>query len=132
MAGSFWGGGALAAPAAVFGGVAHELVHVLEVGAVDDEAPVLAAAHETGAGEMREMEGQRRRRQVELLADAAGGEALGAGFHQETVGLQSRFLCEGGERVDNILHFHISRIIETTAQCQASAQPLMPAPPAHP
>src|SRR5258706_2579152 len=132
MAGSFRGGCALAATAAVLGEVAHELVHVLEVGAVDDEAPVLPPAHEAGAGEMREMEGERRRRQVELLTDAAGGEALGAGFDQETVGLQSRFLCEGGERVDDVRHFHISRIMETTAECQARRKTASARPPGPP
>src|SRR5688572_23270681 len=85
-------GGAGAVTAAVLCEVAHELVHVLEVGVVDDEAPVLARAHEAGAREVRKVERERRRRQVELLADAAGGESLRPGFDEQAKRLQARFL----------------------------------------
>src|SRR3954452_18284656 len=76
-----WTGGAGAASAAVLCQVADQLIHVFEVGAVDDEAPVLAAFHQAGARQVRKMERERGRRQVELFADAAGGEAFGTGFH---------------------------------------------------
>jgi len=51
-----WTRGTGAAAAAVFREVADHLVHVLEVGAVNDEAPFLPALYEAGTGEMREME----------------------------------------------------------------------------
>src|SRR2546428_11030116 len=112
-----------AATAAVLREVADELIHVLEVRAVDDEAAVLAAAHEAGAGEVREVKRERGRRQLELFADAPGGEPFGSGLDQQPVGLEARLLSEGGERVDDLHHFHISRIMEITPACQARCQP---------
>src|ERR1700694_2895965 len=80
MALSFRGnrrGSAGAAAAAVLGQVADQLVHVLEVGAVDDEAAVLPALHQPRTREMREVKRQRGPRQVELLADAPRRQARG-------------------------------------------------------
>src|SRR5437870_1399253 len=120
MVSSFPGGGGCtgAATAAVLCEVADELVHVLEVCAVEDEAAVLPAAHETGAGEVREVKRKRGRRQLELFADAPGGEPFGPGLHQQAIGLEARLLGEGRERVDDLRHFHISRIMEMTLTCQ--------------
>ena len=69
------------------------------------------------------MEGQGGGGEIELLADAARGETIGAGFHQQPVHRQARRLCQCGERVDRLRHFHVSRIMETTARCQARCQP---------
>src|SRR6185503_15211516 len=55
--------------AAVLREVGDEPGHVLEIGAVDDEAPVLAAARQSCARQASEMERERRRREVELFAD---------------------------------------------------------------
>src|SRR6266850_5328828 len=117
---SFPGGGGCtgAATAAVLREVADELIHVLEVRAVDDEAAVLPAADQAGAGEVREVERQRRRGQLELFADASRRQPFGPGLDQQAVRLEPRLLGEGGERVDDLRHFHISRIMETTRRCQ--------------
>src|SRR5688572_7278088 len=104
--------------AAVLGKKADELVHGLVVGAVDDEAPVLAAAHETRPDEVREVERQRGRGKAQLLGDAARGEALGAGLHQQTKGGKARFLGEPGERFYGLRRFHVSRIIEMKNESQ--------------
>src|SRR5216684_3106999 len=114
MVSSFPGGGGCtgAAAATVLGEVADELIHVLEVRAVDDEAAVLAAAHEAGAGEVREMKRERGRRQLEFFADASRRQPFGPGLDQQPVRLEARLLGEGGERVDDLRHFHISRIME--------------------
>src|SRR5437762_11490935 len=117
------GGGTGAATAAVLREVADQLVHVLEVRAVDDEAAVLAAANQPGAGEVREVKRERGRRQLELFADAPGGEPFGPGLDQQAIRLEARLLREGGERVDDLHHFHISRIMEITRACQARCQP---------
>src|SRR3989442_2676138 len=117
------GGGTGAATAAVLREVADELVHVLEVRAVDDEAAVLPAAYEAGAGEVREVKRERGGRQLEFLADAPGGEPFGPGLDQQAIRLQARLLGEGGEGVDDLRHFHISRILEITRACQARCQP---------
>src|SRR5438477_10728625 len=103
MVSSFPGDGGCtgAATATVLGEVADELVHVLEVRAVDDEAAVLAAAHEAGAGEVREVKRERGRRQLELLANPSGRQPFGPGLDQEAVGLETRLLGKGGERVDD-------------------------------
>src|SRR5205814_3965370 len=90
-----------------------------EVGAVDDEAPVLAAPDEPRARQVREMERERRRRQVELLADGARRHPLGACFDEEAINAKARFLGEGRERVDGLLRFHSSRIMEMKWPCQA-------------
>src|SRR5438876_10139662 len=118
-----WGGCTGAATAAVLREVADELVHVLEVRAVEDEAAFLADAHETGAGEVREVKRERGGRQLELLADATGGEPFGPGSDQQAIRHEARLLRQGGERVDDLRHFHISRIMEITRACQARCQP---------
>src|SRR6185503_17309118 len=87
-----WKWRARTAAAAVLGQVADERVHVLEIGAVDDEAPVLAALSQPRAREMRKVERERRRRQAELLADAPRGNAFGPGLYQKPVDPQARFL----------------------------------------
>src|ERR671936_1570350 len=114
MAGSFRDWRAWATAAAVLGEVAHELVHVVEVGAVDDEAALLAAAHQAGPSEMRKMKGERRGRQLELFADAAGGQSVVACLDEQAIDREPRLLRERGERVDCLRHFHVSRIMETT------------------
>jgi len=45
--------GAGPAATAVFREIADEAIHVLEVSRIDDEAPVLPAFNQTGAGQMR-------------------------------------------------------------------------------
>src|SRR5438067_2035031 len=117
------GGGTGAATAAVLREVADELIHVLEVRAVDDKAALLPAAYQAGAGEVREVKRERRRRQLELFADAPGREPFGPGLDQQAIGLKAGLLGEGGERVDDLRHFHISRIMEITRACQARCHP---------
>src|SRR5438132_10842043 len=117
------GGGTGAATAAVLREVADELVHVLEVRAVDDEAAVLPAANQAGAGEVREVKRECGRRQLELFADAPGGEPFGPGLDQQAIRLEARLLREGGEGVDDLHHFHISRIMETTRPVNCAANP---------
>src|SRR2546428_7551247 len=112
-----------AATAAVLREVADELIHVLEVRAVDDEAAVLAAAHKAGAGEVREVKRERGRGQLELFADASRRQPFGPGLDQQAVGLETRLLGKGSEGVDDLRHFHISRIMEITRACQARCQP---------
>src|SRR5690242_9310082 len=97
-----WGSrGARAAGAAVLGEVSDQLVHVVEVGAIDDEAAFLAALHQPGAREVRKMERQRRGGELQFFADAAGGKALRPRFHQQAIRLQPRPLRQGGQGVDD-------------------------------
>src|SRR5438067_1501754 len=119
-----WGsrGTRAATATAVLREVADEFVHVLEVGAIDDEAAFLAASYQSGAREMGEVKRQGRRRQIELLADAPRGETVGTCLDEQTVDLQARLLRESGERVDDLCHFHSSRIVEMTRVCQAVGQ----------
>src|ERR1043166_8577933 len=119
------GGTRTATATAVLREVTDEFIHVLEIGAVDDEAAFGTAAHEAGAREVREMERERGGRQLELLANQPRRQSCGSGFDQQAVDLETSFLCQGSERVDRLCHFHISRIMETTwrCQCAASARP---------
>ena len=86
--------------------------HVLEVGAVDDEAAVLPALHQPRTREMREVKRQRGPRQVELLADAPRRQARGPRLDQQAERFQPRVVGQRGERVDRLRRFHISRIME--------------------
>src|SRR5438270_2327480 len=111
-----WVGGRTgAATAAVLREVTDERVHVLEVGAIDYVAALLPAAQEPGAREVREMEGERGAGQLELVGDLAGGQVFGPRFDKQPIDLEPRFLRQRRERVDNLRHFHISRIVEMKA-----------------
>ena len=66
---------AIAPAAAVLGEKADERTHVLEIGAVDDEAPVLAAVRQAGARQTGKVKGQRRRRQTQRFANGTGGHS---------------------------------------------------------
>src|SRR4051794_3331746 len=81
--------------AAVLGEKSDQLVHALEVDAVDDEAAVLAAARKAGSRKMSEVERKRGGRQVQLFADHAGGQSLRAGFDQQPEHLQPRAMRQG-------------------------------------
>src|SRR5258706_4364050 len=83
---------ARAPAAAVLGEKRDERVHGLVVGAVDDEAPLLPALREAGARQPCEMERKRRWRQLELLADRAGGQPLQPRPHKEPEDCEPRFL----------------------------------------
>src|ERR1051325_3334862 len=115
------GGTRTATATAVLREVTDEFIHVLEIGAVDDEAAFGTAAHEAGAREVREMERERGGRQLELLANQPRRQSCGSGFDQQAVDLETSFLCQGSERVARLCHFHISRIMETTWRCQCAA-----------
>src|SRR2546426_7145344 len=105
-------GGARAAAAAVVGEIAHQFVHVLEVGAVDHKAPVLAALRQSGPRQLSQVERQGCGRQIKQLADPPSGESFGAGFHEKAEDLEPRVLREGGKRFDRLRRFHISNIME--------------------
>jgi hypothetical protein len=64
-------GSARCPAAAVVGQKADECVHVFKVGAVKNEATVLAALSESGAGKARKVKRQRGRWEIELFADDA-------------------------------------------------------------
>src|SRR5580765_5716241 len=105
MASSFHGkfrgdGCARAAAATVLGEVADERVHVPEIGRIEDEASLLAALGKPRARQVREVEGERRRRKLQRFADAAGGQSLRAGLDEQTVDRKARFLGQGGQRLD--------------------------------
>src|SRR2546427_545979 len=92
--------GARAAATAVVGEIAHQLVHVLKVCAVDHEAPVLAALRQPGARQLSQVERQGCRRQIKLFADPPCSESFGAGFYEKAEDLEPRVLRESGERID--------------------------------
>jgi hypothetical protein len=83
--------------AAVLGEKADELVHGPEIGAVDDEAPFVAAAREPCPHELRQMKRQRRGRQIEGFADPARRQALRARLDEQAEGSKPRFLSERTE-----------------------------------
>ena len=80
--------------AAVLGEKGDEAGHGLVVGAIDDEAPLVAAAREPCPHELRQMKRQRRGRQVESFADPAGGQALRARLDEQAESSEPRFLSE--------------------------------------
>src|SRR5438876_3851377 len=109
--------------AAVIGEITDELIHVVKVGAVDHEAAFLAAASEAGTGEMSQVERKRRRGQLELLADPPGRQTLRTRLDKKPEDLQSGLVGEGGQRIDCLYHFHVSRIMELIGKSQAARSP---------
>jgi len=87
----------IAAAAAVLGQVTDQAVHRIEVGAVPDEAAVLAGNDEAGAPELLQVERERRRRNVEPCRDLPGGQPLGRMLDQKPVDPETRVLRERGE-----------------------------------
>src|SRR5882724_2063242 len=77
--------GAGLAATAVFREVADQPVHVLEISRIDDEAPVLPAFDQAGAGQMGEVKGKRGTGQIELFPYGARREALGTGLYEQTI-----------------------------------------------
>ena len=60
------------------------------------------------------MKRKRGRRQIERFADGAGGHALRPGLNQQPEDGEPRFLRQGRKRLEGLLRFHISRIVEMT------------------
>ena len=81
--------------AAVVREIANEIIHVVEVGAVDHKAAVLPAARQSRTRQMCQVEGKRRGRQVELLANQPGGQALRACLNEKPEDLQPSFVGQG-------------------------------------
>src|SRR6266849_7058628 len=121
-------GGARAAAAAVVGQIAHQLVHVLKVCAVDHEAAVLAALRQSGSRQLSQVERQRRGGQVKLLSNPARREAFRAGFYEKAEDLEPRVLRESGKRFDGLRRFHISNIMEIgwLVNCDYCLTPVAP------
>src|SRR5271169_1199183 len=71
------------ARAAVLGQVGDERPHALEVRGVDQRPAVPLGIDEAGMLEMTEVEGERRRREIEALSDLAGGYPGGPRLDQE-------------------------------------------------
>src|SRR4051812_44958916 len=94
--GGFRGDGcARAAAATVLGEVADERVHIPEIRRIKDEASFLTASGKPRARQVREVEGERRRRKLQRFSNAAGGQSLGAGLDQQPVDREARFLRQG-------------------------------------
>src|SRR4029077_8131790 len=99
--GDFRGDGdARAAAATALGEVADERVHVPEIRRIEDEASLLAAPGKPRACQVREVEGERRRRQLQRFADAARRQSLRACLDEQPVDRKARFLRQRGKRVD--------------------------------
>src|SRR5436190_18489271 len=70
---------------------------------------------------MSKVEGQRRRRQVELLRDRACRQSFRTPLYQQAINGETRGLRQGGECIDDLRRFHISRIMETSVPGQPRA-----------
>src|SRR5687768_6312122 len=116
------------AAAAVLGQEADQLVHVIEVGAIDDESPVLATFRDAGSREPGEMERKRRRRKIERFADAARSQAGWARLHEKAKDREPGSLRERAEGLYGLRRFHISRIVETLDKSKRPMQQLPCAP----
>src|SRR5687767_15150938 len=81
--------------AAVLGQITDQRVGGLEVGGIENEAPLLAAAREARARQAGEVKRQGRGRDIERLADRAGRHALRARLHEQTEDGEPRLLSQG-------------------------------------
>jgi hypothetical protein len=104
--------------ATVLGEVRDEPVHVLEVGGIDYEAPLLLARSQSRTGKVRQVKGKRSGRQSKTLTNSPGCHAFGASFHQQSEDREAAFLSQSGECFDRLCHFHISNNIEILSQRQ--------------
>lgn len=87
-----------------------------------NEAPFLPRRNKTGSGQRLQVEGERRRRHAQRLADGAYGHALRAGFDEQAPHGKTRGLCERGELADDGFRFHSSNYIEMFAGTQPREQ----------
>src|SRR5262245_25434544 len=100
------------ATAAVLGEVADQCVHVVEVSGVDDEAAFLAVANQAGVREVRQMEGERCRRELQSLSDRACGQPLRPCLNQKSEDRETGLMRQRRKRCDCLCRFHVSRIVE--------------------
>jgi len=101
--------------AAVLRQIGDECSHALEVCGIDQRAPVPLGIDEAGMLEMTEMEGERRRREIEPFADLAGGNPGRSRLDQEPEDVEPRLVRQAGEGRQGICLFHISSIVEISA-----------------
>lgn len=88
--------------ATVFSQEGDQLIHRGEFSGVADEAAFPLPANESHAAEVSQMEGQRGRRQDQLLADGAGVHSVRAGLHQQAKNRQTRFMAKSGEEFRSV------------------------------
>ena len=69
-------------------------------------------AREPCASEAGEMKGQRRRREAELISNLPRRQAGRPRLHEQPEDGKPRTLRKRSQRLDCLLRFHISRIIE--------------------
>lgn len=106
---------------AVFGEEPEQIFHVLEVRGIENVTAFLARNDQAGMNEFLEMKRKRRRRRLEFGADLAHRLAGGSSFHQQAKNGQARFLRQSGECGDCFFRFHVSIIIELTANSSPDA-----------
>src|SRR5437667_7518927 len=94
--------------ATVLGQIAEQAIHLLVIGRVENEPPILAGLHHPCIGELLQMEGKSRGRQVQSLCDRARGQALGPLLHQHSIDRKPRALRQGSQRFDCLWRFHCS------------------------
>src|SRR5438105_2135065 len=105
---------ALGALAAVGGEIPEQLVHVIELRVVDEVATFALLGDQAGVGELLEVKRQRGCRHAERLCDGTGREARFAADDKEPEDLQAQGLRKRGQGTNDIILFHIQRIVEVS------------------
>jgi hypothetical protein len=101
--------------AAVFGEECHQPPRALDIDRVKDAAFDAPRPQQSGAFELRQVMGQRRRRHGDARGDFPRRKAGRAFANEEPKDLQPVFLSQCRECCDCRVFFHISENIEITA-----------------
>ena len=97
--------------AAVRGEEAQQVVHLRVVGGVEDEALLLPPLDEPDAAQVGQVEGERRRREADLLADGAGRHARRARLDEDPEYGEAGLVSERGKEFRGIQGFHGSVLV---------------------
>lgn len=98
--------------AAIFNQKAQQALNGVVGRRVDDRTPLAACYHKIGVGQLREVERQRRRRNIQSLPNRTCGEAIRSLPHQELKNIETGVLGQSPKRLERVYLFHISIIME--------------------
>lgn len=104
--------------AALVGEEIDQAAHAREIGRVVDVAAFALRRDEPRTLQLLQVEGQRGRRQAELLDEIARRIAFRSALHEQPEDRQARLLRQSAERADGFVWFHSSKSIEMTKICK--------------
>ena len=98
--------------AAIFRQVSEQIIHGRIFRRVDQRSAFTTESNKTRVAELVQMERKAVRRDPKPLGNLPGGQPISPGLNEQPEHIETRFLCERGQRGDGIRFFHNSNIVE--------------------